>query len=51
MEVQHMKGLVSVGQREAHRAHVLEQVDMQALSLREAAEKSSLEGVWLDIHE
>ena len=33
-----MKGLVALSQKETHRAHVLQQVDQQALSLKEAAE-------------
>lgn len=33
-----MKGLIVVSQKEAHRANVLQQVDLQSLSLKEAAE-------------
>ena len=37
MEVQNMKGLIVLNQKEAHRGHVLEQVAQHALSLKEAA--------------
>ena len=37
MEVQNVKGLIVLNQKEAHRGHVLEQVAQHALSLKEAA--------------
>ena len=33
-----MKGTIVLSRKEAHRGHVLEQVDLQALTLKEAAQ-------------